>query len=127
MIEVAFCGETSEELRAQILDFLGLNQPTVVINSANVKTAEVKPAEKAKAESKPTETAKAPETKPTETAPAVTPGYKEIADYVPKAVSKYGRGKIVTLLEGFGAKTGKELKSEQYPEVLAKLKAEFPL
>jgi hypothetical protein len=127
MIEVAFCGETTEDLRTQMLDFLGMTQQTVVVNQAHLKTAEVKPAEKVKAEPKPVEPVKAEPAKPAEAATAVTPGYKEIADYVPKAVSKYGRGKIVTLLEGFGAKTGKDLKSEQYPEVLAKLKAEFPL
>ena len=119
MIDVTFCGESMQEIRAQMRDFLG----------QDVESPKQPPVTKLKDVSKP-----APEkgTEPVGPTPVAQPApttssYKDIADYIPKAVSKYGRGKIVTLLEGFGAKTGKELKAEQYPEVLAKLKAEYPL
>ena len=121
MIDVTFCGESMQEIRAQMRDFLGQDvespkqSPVAKLKDVS-KPAPEKASEKA-------EPAPAPTAQPAPT----TSSYKDIADYIPKAVSKYGRGKIVTLLEGFGAKTGKELKAEQYPEVLAKLKAEYPL
>lgn len=121
MIEVAFCADTSVELRAQLLEFLGLSTPAettkVVAPKAETVKAEVKPAEPVKAE--------AP--KAAETTPAVHPTYKEIADYVPKAISKHGRPAVVAFFAHFGVKNGKELKIEQYPEALAKLKADLPL
>jgi hypothetical protein len=123
MIDVTFCGESMQEIRAQMRDFLGHDPVKITVNapdiSATIKEKLSKEKSAEKAEPTPAPTAQ-PET-------AATPSYKDIADYIPKAVSKYGRGKIVTLLEGFGAKTGKELKSEQYGEVLTKLKAEYPL
>lgn len=125
MIDVSFCGDSMEELRAQMRDFLGDDKVTVKAEkppAASIVKAAVKTEAKV-AETKPAETTPVP----ADSAPAVNPAYKEIADYIPKAVSKYGRGKIVTLLEGFGAKTGKDLKSEQYVDVLSKLKTDYPL
>lgn len=126
MIEVTFSGESLRDIRIQIRDFLGVEttpaaaQPEAVQPAAVVKLKDV---------SKPAQAKTDPAVAPTPVEQPVTAptSYKDVAEYVPKAVSKYGRGKIVTLLEGFGAKTGKDLKSEQYGEVMAKLKAEYPL
>ena len=54
MIEVAFCADTSAELRAQLLEFLGMSAPAetvkIVAPKAETVKAEVKPAEPVKAE-----------------------------------------------------------------------------
>jgi hypothetical protein len=121
MITVSFASESVHKLREVMREFLGLD----------VEPAPKK--EPSKSQAKPA----APSTEIQGSLGEATASnipklsdvvtYKDIADYIPKAVSKYGRGKIVTLLEGFGAKTGKDLKSEQYAEVMTKLKAEYPL
>lgn len=123
MIEVAFCADTSAELRAQLLEFLGLSAPAETVVKVVVPKAEAKPVEVVKPEPVKAEAPKAAEP----TTPAVHPTYKEIADYVPKAISKHGRPAVVAFFAHFGVKNGKELKIEQYPEALAKLKADLPL
>lgn len=124
MIDVTFCGESVQDIRQQMREFLGEDPMKAIgksVQELEKAFEQTKPASVGKDKSKEAATPSA------QTPATAAPSYKDIADYIPKAVGKYGRGKIVTLLEGFGVKHGKELKSEQYAEALAKLKAEYPL
>jgi hypothetical protein len=50
------------------------------------------------------------------TAPAASTGFdfKKIEEVIPKALEAAGRGKVLTLLEKYGAKKGSELKASDY-------------
>jgi hypothetical protein len=128
MITVTVTGESVGKLREAMREFLGLDaEPSAKSPS---KRALVMPRPDTTETEKAFENAQPAGSSTSKAAETVAPGvvtYKDLSDYIPKAVGKYGRGKIVTLLEGFGAKTGKDLKSEQYTEVMAKLTAEYPL
>lgn len=118
MIDVSFAGDTLSEVRAQMLEFLGV-EGVGAKAAANVKKTEA-----------PKVDAPATETAPKTDAPAgvTPPTYKDVADLIPKLVAKHGKPKIVAFLDSFGgAKNGKDLKVEQYAEFIAKAKAEFPL
>ena len=117
-MQVSFAADTLTSVRAQMLEFLGV-EGVAPKATANVKTTEA-----------PKVDAPAAETAPkTDTTVAVTPPtYKDVADLIPKLVAKHGKPKIVAFLESFGgAKNGKDLKVEQYAEFIAKAKVEFPL
>jgi len=127
MITVTLSGEGIQNIRNAMREFLGddpMKATGKSVQEIEKAFEQTKPASvgKDKSQEAVTQPAQAAQT----SSPA-TVSYKDIADYIPKAVAKYGRGKIVTLLEKFGAKNGKELKTEQYAEVMAKLKAEYPL
>lgn len=119
MIDVSFAGDTMSEVRAQMLEFLGV-EGVAPKAAANVKKPEAPKVEQ------PATTESAPKT---DAPAAVTPPtYKDVADLIPKLVAKHGKPKIVAFLDSFGgAKNGKDLKVEQYAEFIAKAKTEFPL
>lgn len=56
----------------------------------------------------------APIVAPTPAAPVGGFDFKKIEEIIPKALEAAGRGKVVTLLEKYGAKKGSELKTADY-------------
>ena len=116
-MQVSFAADTLTSVRAQMLEFLGVEGGNVKTPPASVVTTPNTPA--------------APKTEaPAAAAPAQTtpPTYKEVADLIPKLVAKHGKPTVVTFLAGFGgAKNGKDLKPEQYGEFLQKAAVELPL
>lgn len=113
-MQVSFAADTLTSVRAQMLEFLGVEG--VPAKTPSPKTEAPAPAPKTEA--------------PATVAPAqaTPPTYKEVADLIPKLVAKHGKPKIVAFLESFGgAKNGKDLKVEQYAEFLQKAAVELPL
>lgn len=113
-MQVSFAADTLASVRAQMLEFLGIEGGAVKTSPTSVVTIPNTTAPKTEAPAAP--------------AQATPPTYKDVADLIPKLVAKHGKPKIVAFLESFGgAKNGKDLKVEQYAEFIAKAKVEFPL
>lgn len=113
-MQVSFAADTLASVRAQMLEFLGIEGGAVKTSPTSVVTIPNTTAPKTEAPAAP--------------AQATPPTYKEVADLIPKLVAKHGKPTVVTFLAGFGgAKNGKDLKPEQYGEFLQKAKAELPL
>lgn len=104
MIDVSFCGDTMEEIRAQVRDFLGDVTSTIVID----KVAPPKIA-----------------TTPQASAPVATGAisYQQVVDKGQALVKAKGKPALVAVLATFNAKGGKELKEEQYAEFMQKADA----
>lgn len=104
MIEVSFCGDTMEEIRAQVRDFLGDVTSTITID----KVAPPKIA-----------------TTPQTSAPAATGAisYQQVVDKGQALVKAKGKPALVAVLSIFNVKGGKELKEEQYAEFMQKADA----
>lgn len=99
MIDVSFCGDTMEEIRAQVRDFLGDVKDRVTLDKAvTVPTV------------------------PQASAPAATGAisYQQVVDKGQALVKAKGKPALVAVLATFNAKGGKELKEEQYAEFMQK-------
>lgn len=118
-MELLFEG-TWEHIRKEMQAVLG--HSTVVVSVDNAVTVEKlvtsdQAQEKTKATKAPTKAATPPVSAPvTVKAPVEATGFdfKKIEEIIPKALEAAGRGKVVTLLEKYGAKKGSELKSADY-------------
>lgn len=88
---------------------------SATLESAITKLPETAPkAEKAKAIKAAQPPVSAPIVAPTTSAPVGGFDFKKIEEIIPKALEAVGRGKVVTLLEKYGAKKGSELKPTDY-------------
>lgn len=108
-----------EEIKKEMNTLLGHHAMTVTVNT---NTAGAVPAigglpeakvEKPKA-TKAAAAAPAPIVAPTPATPVGGFDFKKIEEIIPKALEAAGRGKVVTLLEKYGAKKGSELKATDY-------------
>lgn len=124
-MELLFEG-TWESIRKDMRAVLGEENVQVAITPTTLPTIsalqesspKVEKTKTTKAAQVATQTAPAqPATQSVATAALPTEGafdYKKIESLIPKAVELVGRGKVVTLLEKYGAKKGSELKSNDY-------------
>lgn len=119
-MELLFEG-TWAQIQKEMRELLGTHETTqnitVRLDSATLEPAITKlpetapKVEKAKA----TKAAQAaPIVAPTTSAPVGGFDFKKIEEIIPKALEAVGRGKVVTLLEKYGAKKGSELKPTDY-------------
>lgn len=114
-MELLFEG-TWEHIQKEMHAVLGASNVQVTIDkSASLPDTTVK-AEKSKATKATAAVAPAPVAPITAPATAPTTGFdfKKIEAIIPQALEAAGRGKVVTLLEKYGAKKGSELKATDY-------------
>lgn len=126
MIEVRFSAATCADLHATMREYLGSDrvnatgpQPAVTLPDAQLTNVESNVAGVVVSNAAGVVVSNA--------AGAVPVPYATIADLIPKMVSKHGKPKVVALLETFGVKNGKELKTEQYGAFISKAHTELPL
>ena len=119
-MELLFEGSWTQ-IQKEMRDLLGTSETTqnitVRLDSATVEPVITKLPETVKA-TKAMKAAQppvsAPIVAPTTSAPVGGFDFKEIEEIIPKALEAVGRGKVVTLLEKYGAKKGSELKPADY-------------
>ena len=119
-MELLFEGSWTQ-IQKEMRDLLGTSETTqnitVRLDSATLEPATTKLPETVKA-TKTTKAAQppvsAPIVAPTTSAPVGGFDFKKIEEIIPKALEAVGRGKVVTLLEKYGAKKGSELKPTDY-------------
>ncbi len=109
MIDVSFCGDSIDEVRKHMLDFLGQNTTTVAINKPIVDLPKAV-----------VEKVHAPASAPVQTS-AIS--YQQVTEKGQEVVKKKGKPALVEVLKQFGATTGKELKVEQYADFIAQADA----
>lgn len=110
-----------DHIQKEMHAVLGLSTTQVVIERAAFTPGGTHTrVEEAKTE-KPKATKATAAAAPAAPAPIVAPAtpvggfdFKKIEEVIPKALEAAGRGKVVTLLEKYGAKKGSELKSTDY-------------
>lgn len=119
-MELLFEG-TWEHIQKEMYTVLGASGPRVTIDNRVTTPVITGLPETATKVEKPKATkataaaaAPAPIVAPTSATPVGGFDFKKIEEIIPKALEAAGRGKVVTLLEKYGAKKGSELKATDY-------------